>query len=528
MKTLGIRRGVHGWPLSRRDVLRSTAAALGLGGLWGLGGMHFWASEGRAGESSTFISAKTTEATGLDPQLVAAMSRSQRTPFFYNQLVRLDYDLKPQPELAKGWETPDPTTWIFHLREGVAFHDGQEFTAADVKFTFDRLLEKSPGKSDFIAVDQVVPEGKYKVKITTKAPFGALLAALGGFWGYIVSEAGEKASGGDFMKRALGTGPFIFEDWKVEQELVARRNPNYFKQGLPKVEKLILRVIPKEDSILAALRTGQIHHAFLEDNKNFLLLKDEPNLLAYHSPRLGYDFLNMDCRRKPFDDVRVRQAINYAIDRNQIIKIAAAGFGTLTAPCTAPMKDWQLPTEVWMKYYKPDLDRARGLLRDAGYPNGQGADFTLDVIPTFPTMVNGAQVIQQQLRRVGINVTTRNVEYAVWIKNWQAKLFHATMNTTPGYADPDTAFFRAFHSKLGQNWNSWENPECDKLLEAGREETNFEKRKAIYDQMQLILLEQCPHLWLFSAELIDFAQKSVQGYRQHPTTVLYGFEEVSV
>ncbi len=181
-----------------------------------------------------------------------------------------------------------------------------------------------------------------------------------------------------------------------------------------------------------------------------------------------------------------------------------------------------------MKYYRPDPERAKGLLRDAGYPNGRGADFTLDVIPTFPTMVNGAQVIQQQLKRVGLNITIRNVEYAVWIKNWQAKLFHATMNTTPGYADPDTAFFRAFHSTLGQNWNSWNNAQCDKLLEVGREETNFEKRKAIYDKVQLILLEQCPQLWLFSAELIDFAQKSVQGHRQHPTTVLYGFEEVSV
>lgn len=105
-----------------------------------------------------------------------------------------------------------------------------------------------------------------------------------------------------------------------------------------------------------------------------------------------------------------------------------------------------------MKYYKPDPERAKDLLRDAGYPNGREADFTLDVIPTFPTIVNGAQAIQHRLKRVGLNITIRNVEYAVWIKNWQAKLFHATMNTMPGYADPDTAFCRAFHSTLGQNY----------------------------------------------------------------------------
>src|SRR5262247_1768288 len=315
----------------------------------------------------TLISAQTTEATGLDPQLVPALSRSRRSPLTYNQLVRFEPDMTPTPELAESWSiSPDGLTWTFKLRQGVKWHDGQEFTSADVKFTFDRLLEKSAsGKSDFNAVDKVEPAGKYAVKFVTKEPFAALTAALGGFWGFMVSEAGVNKHG-DLNKNAVGTGPYMLDDWKVEQQMVFKKNPHYFKKNTPHPDRLILRVIPDEANIVAALRTGQIHHAFIEDNKNFNLLKDEKSLTGYRSSRLGYDYLNINASRGNLKDVRVRQAISYAVDRAQILKVAASGFGRLTAPCTAPMKQWQLPEEQWMKYYKPDLERAKKLMAEAG------------------------------------------------------------------------------------------------------------------------------------------------------------------
>src|SRR5512144_1197556 len=174
----------HAAPLSRRELLKAgglAASALALG-------RPALAQSARTG--GMFVSAQNNEATGLDPQLVPALSRSRRSPLTYNQLVRFDADMNPVPELAESWEvSKDALTWTFKLRQGVKFHDGQEMTSADVKFTFDRLFEKSPGKSDFIAVDKVEPAGKYAVKFTTKEPFAGLLAALGGFWGFIISEA---------------------------------------------------------------------------------------------------------------------------------------------------------------------------------------------------------------------------------------------------------------------------------------------------------------------------------------------------
>ena len=504
--------------LSRRRLLQMGGLTLGALSV----GRRAHAQTPKPGGS--FISAQTTEATGLDPQLVPALSRSRRSPLMYSQLVRFDPDMNVMPELAESWQvSPDGLTWNFKLRQGVKFHDGQEMTSADVKFTFDRLFELSPGKSDFIAVDKVEPAGKYGVKFMTKEPFAGLLAALGGFWGYIISEAGVKKYG-DLNKAALGTGPVNLEDWKVEQQLVLKRNPNYFKKGEPYVDAVTLRVIPDEANIVAALRTGQIHHAFLEDNKNFNLLKDEKSLTGYRSSRLGYDYLNINASRGPLKDVRVRQAISWAVDRAQVMRVAASGFGRLTAPATQPMKQWQIPDSEWMKYYKADVDKAKKLMAEAGQASG----FTVKllVIPTFPTMVSGAPVIAAQLKRIGINAEIENVEYAIWIKRWLAHDFDMTMNTTPGYADPDTAFFRALHSTKGQNWNSWSVPEIDALLEQGRRTMDQKKRKEIYDKVQILILENVPHLWLFSAERIDFTQNSVKGFKQHPTTLLYGFEDV--
>jgi peptide/nickel transport system substrate-binding protein len=502
--------------LTRRQLLKAGGLTLGALGL----GRPALAQAPRPG--GVLISAQNSEATGLDPQLVPAFSRTRRSPLMYNQLVRFDPDMNVVPELAESWEVGrDGLTWTFKLRQGVRFHDGQELTSADVLFTFERLIEKSPGKADFLTVEKIEPTGKYGIKFVTKEPFAGLLAALGSFWGFIISEAGIKKYC-DLNKAALGTGPFMLADWKVEQQMVLKRNPYYFRKGQPYVDELILRVIPDEANVVAALRTGQIQHAFIEDNKNYTLLKDEKTLTGYRSSRLGYDFININASRGPLRDVRVRQAISWALDRAQVLRVAAAGFGRLTAPATAPMKQWQLPEEQWMRYYKPDPDKAKKLLADAGFANG----FTvkLGVIPTFPTMVSGAPVVAAQLKKVGITAEIENVEYAVWIKRWLAKDFDMTMNTLPGYADPDTAFFRALHSTKGQNWNSWSVPELDALLEEGRRTIDQKKRKEIYDRAQIMILENVPHIWLYSADTIDFTQSSVKGFRQHPTTLLYGFE----
>jgi peptide/nickel transport system substrate-binding protein len=185
------------------------------------------------------------------------------------------------------------------------------------------------------------------------------------------------------------------------------------------------------------------------------------------------------------------------------------------------MKQWLLDAAQWKPYYAVDLEKARALLARAGYPNGFEA--TALTIPSLPTMSSNARMVQANLRRIGIDLRVEDVEYGRWLQRWQQKDFEATLNTTAGYADPDTAFYRAFHSK-GQNWNNLHDPELDRLLDEGRAIFEVERRKPIYDAAQLLLLERPGHLFLFTAEMIDVTNRRVQGFSQHPTTTLWNYQ----
>ncbi len=474
----------------------------------------------------TLIVAKTTEPTDLDPQLNPSLSRQRLTMLTYSNLVKLDGDSSIRPDLAESWRvSPDGKQIEFKLRQGVKWHPpvSREVTADDVKYSYERLLKESPGRADFAAIDGIEAADTYTLSFSLNAPNAGLLASMADSrWGAIVNrETVEK--NGDLRKTAVGSGPFILEDWKPEQELKLRKNPEYFEKNKPYLDGLLLKIIPDEANIIAGLRARTIHHAMLEDSKNFELLKDDRSLMAYRAPRLGYDFFNFNQKVPPFDRPQVIQAINYAVDRGECIKAAAQGLAVLTAPCTPAMKQWQLDRTRWEPFYKVDLERARRLLAEAGYPNGFEA--TVLTIPTLSTMFANAQVVQANLKRIGIDLKVEGTEYAAWIRRWQAKDFQATLNTTNGYADPDLAFYRAFHSKA-QNWNNIDNPELDKLLEQGRLVTEVDKRKPIYDQVQAVLLEKPGHLWLFTAEMIDFTQTAVQGFSQHPTTTLWSYADV--
>src|SRR5438034_1089928 len=159
-----------------------------------------------------------------------------------------------------------------------------------------------------------------------------------------------------------GTGPFILLEWVPQSHLKARKNPDYWDKGKPAVDAIEIKVIPDEANIIAQLRTGNIHHALLEDNKNYLLVKDDKRLRALRSPRLGFDMVNINHGRKPFTDVRVRQALSLAVDRAEVLQAAASGLGSGTGPLTPAMRPVALPVEAFKEWYTPNPERARKLL----------------------------------------------------------------------------------------------------------------------------------------------------------------------
>jgi len=473
----------------------------------------------------TFISAKTTEIGNLDPHLDATLTRTRIAPLLYNRLIKLGFDLSIQPDLAESWEVKsDGREIVFKLRKGVMWHPpvNRELNADDIKFSYGRLAAESPQKSDYATIQDVEVVDKHTVAFHLSQPNAGLLAVMAYPYGNIVSkETVEK--NGDLKKVAVGTGPFMLEEWVPQSELRLTKNSNYFTKGRPYVDKLVLKVIPEESSIVAGLRANSVHHAMLEENKNFDLLKNEKNLVSYRTSRLGYDMVVINFKEPPFDKPQVPQAVSWAVDREEMVKVVTQGHAVLTAPATPPMKLWQLPKDKWAPFYKPDLDKARSLLAAAGFPNGFKTK--LSVVPTYPSMVAGAQVIQANLKRVGIDVEIENVEYGIWIKRWGAKQFVMTMNITGGSADPDGAFYFRWHSKA-LNPSNFIDPEMDRLLDQGKATFDFNKRKAIYDQVQMIVLQRVPQIYSFCPDMIDFTQDYVKGFQQHPTTHLAGFEEV--
>ncbi len=477
----------------------------------------------------TFISAKTTEAPSLDPILEQALSRQRIDVLFYNRLVEWGHDGKLEPVLAESWTTSaDGRTWTFTLRRGVKFHNGRELVADDVKYTYERILDPkigSGGRGYLSAIEQIEVPDTRTVRITTKQPSASLLAGMAGGWSSIVPREVIEQKG-DLRRTAVGTGPFIFQEWIPQSHLKAKKNPDYWDKGKPYVDAIEIKVIPDEASILAQLRTGNVHHALLEDNKNYQLVKDDKRLIVQRSPRLGFDMVNINHGRKPYTDVRVRQALSLAVDRTEVLQVAASGLGSVTGPLTPAMRPWALPVEAFKEWYTPNVEHAKKLLAEAGYPNGFKT--TLKVIPTFPTMVAGAQVIAAQLKKIGVDAQIIQEEYGVWIKaiikpNFD---FDLTMNATTGDADPDSLLYRRFHS-VEKQWNNDGEPEIDTLLDQGRSALDAKKRKEIYDRAQRLMVERAIQIWTFSPDLIDVSQSFIQ-YQQHFTSNYYGFRTVSI
>ena len=356
--------------------------------------------------------------------------------------------------------------------------------------------------------------------VHTKQPSASLLAGMAGGWSSIIPKEVVEEKG-DLRRTAVGTGPFIFQEWVPQSHLKARKNPDYWDKGKPYIDALELKVIPDEANIIAQLRTGNVHHALLEDNKNYLLVKDDKRLTALRAPRLGFDMVMINHGRKPFTDVRVRQAISLAVDRNEVLQAAASGLGSVTGPLTPAMKPWALPLDAFKEWYTPNPERAKKLLADAGFPRASRRRSRS--FPTFPTMVAGAQVIAAQLKKVGIDAQIVQEEYGVWIKAIIKPSFDydLTMNITTGDADPDSLLYRRFHS-VEKQWNNDGDPEIDVLLDQGKLTVDLAKRKEIYDKVQRLMVERATQIWTFAPDMIDIVQSSVH-YDQHFTTNYYGF-----
>jgi peptide/nickel transport system substrate-binding protein len=471
----------------------------------------------------TLVVAMTDEAASLEPHRQNALARQQRTQNVYSYLVQYDKDLRPQPDLAESWEiSPDGKTYTFSLRKGVKFHNGRELTSADIKYSVERILNPeiaSQGRGLLSSIDGVETPDPYTARMVLKAPDSGLLAGFASAWGGIVAKEVVEANNNDLSKVDAGSGPYMIEEWIPNQTLKLKRFPDYYDKNVAHLDGITFQVIPEESAIIAQLRSGNVHLTALKDNKNYEVVKDVPNLEAVRGLRLGFDYIDIDNQREPFNKLEVRQAFSYAIDREECLAVAASGLGSLLAPVPPALKDYALDPKT-LPEYQPDLNKAKELLARAGLPNGFKTE--IDIIPQFATMVTGAQVLADQMKKVGIEVEIKQYEYGVWLDRFNTKQFALAWNITGGNADPDALMTNRLHSKLGANQNNSSDTEIDKLLEEGKLITDLGKRKEHYANVQRVLVQKVPQIWVFSSDLIHVMKRTVKNYESHPSSFFQG------
>ncbi|MGI8552261.1 MAG: ABC transporter substrate-binding protein, partial [Dehalococcoidia bacterium] len=450
-------------------------------------------------------------------------------------LTTVDEQAQPKGLLATTWENPDDHTYIFKLRPGVKFQDGTDLNADAVEYSLNRVhTDKASFRyDDLIYIDKIEKPDQSTVKISLTSTFAPFLYNLGGSAGRIISPAIGEKYGKDKLKTDLtgqGTGPYKFVEWKTGDHVSLTRNENYWNKDasgtpLPYLDKLTVRVIPDNNVALAALRTGEID-AFRPGEgpppKDTATVKSDSALTYKSIPGLNFGYLVFNEAKEPFGSKELRQAVSYAVDREVIAK-------TVFFDTALPL-DTVFAQSIWTydpdyhPYLKRDVAKAKQRLAQAGKPNGFA--FTYMTSSGSPTGQQQAELIKDQLKEVGIEMTIQQIEFAKLLDAFRAGDHQAgSVGWNAGY-DPDGWVYKHFSTKGSQIiWNHYSNPDVDRLLEQARTTLDNSKRKPLYQQAQKLFIGDAVFCVLTNGNTINLTTKKVQNYPIGPTPVV-GLSEV--
>jgi peptide/nickel transport system substrate-binding protein len=426
----------------------------------------------------------------LDPTKYSAWASTNVAELIYTALLRWDKDMKIEPDLATSWETPSPTTYVFKLRQGVKFHNGRVMTADDVKFTFDRIKDPataSPHQGIYEPLEKVEVVDPSTVRFTLKRPFAPFLRYLANIpHGAIV----PKEAVDTLEKKPVGTGPFIFEEHVLDQNVRLKKNADYYEQGLPNLDGVVFKLLGDDTSISSALRSGSVDITWLKDpkvaqnvSKTTKGINSAPGVSSRYIP------IMFKLTEKPFDDVRVRRAMSLALNRQQLVDTVLGGFGSVGTFLPPSQLAGYKGDGNDLPHYKQNVAEAKKLLAEAGHPNGLTVP-EFKIVSANALDVQVAQLMKEQWAAAGINVTLNPMEVGAILKDWNSGTYSIAMVGTTWAADADAEFNR-FNSKspfgkaMGIN-----DPKVDELIEAGRVESDQAKRISIYQQAQQLVLDQ--------------------------------------
>lgn len=456
----------------------------------------------------------------LDPRFATDAYSQRVVELIYSGLVRLNEKSEIVGDLATHWDMPDDKTYIFHLREGVSFHDGTPLTVEDIKYTFASLVDSetaSPYKTAFDKIESVEATDSKTIKLTLHEVSGAFLVDL--TVARIIPKHADNLKIQALNEHPIGSGPYQFVK-KDLNKIALKAVSNHFWKT-PQLNKLIIRVVEDDSTRIALLKKKEVdlvQNALPSDAlKQFV---DKEDFFIQKVPSLTYKYLGMNLNNKILENKKVREALAYAINTKEIIQYTLDG---LAIPATSMLSPENPFFEGNIQKYPYDIKKAKQLLDEAGYPELSGRPYRFSLTfktSTVPEALSVAKIIANQLEKLNINVEVISNESGTFrsdIKNGNFELFSLQW---VGITEPDI-FYSVFHSSMippnGSNRGHYKNNFIDQLTEQGQKTVDLKKRKAIYSQIQKIIAQDLPYIHLWHPTYFAVAQKSIQNLTLWPT-----------
>ncbi|MFH1440544.1 MAG: peptide-binding protein [Candidatus Omnitrophota bacterium] len=480
-----------------------------------------------------------SDARTLVPILAYDSASGEICSMIFNGLVKYDKDINIIGDLAESWEIEEEgLVIIFHLKKGVLWHDGYPFTAKDVEFTYKKLIDpqtRTPYSGDFERINKLEIIDDYTLRVSYKEPFSPALSS----WGMAIMPKhlldNENLDTTGFARKPVGTGPYKFKSWKTQEKIELISNHSYFERR-PYIDRYIYRIIPDPATIFLELQiqgidsTGLTPLQFTRQTDSSFFKK---YYRKYRLPSFGYTYLGYNLKNPLFQDIRVRNALNYAVDKDEIIKVILSGLGrTLTGPFIPG--SWAYNNNVLPVEFNPE--KAKELLKEAGWvkknnhgwlvKNGKIFEFTIVTNQAHEERMKTAQIIQRRLKDIGIKVKIKVIEWSVFITEFINKRnFDAVLLGWSLGRDPDC--FDIWHSskiKEGEfNFIGYKNSDVDSLLIEARRTFDQEKRKAYYHKIQEIIYEEQPCMFLYVPDSLSILHSRFQGVKLEPIGIGYNF-----
>jgi peptide/nickel transport system substrate-binding protein len=455
--------------------------------------------------AGNLIAAIAGEPDQLDPQKTSSYFSFEVLENVFDTLVEPDENLEMRPALAESWTvSPDQLTWTFRLRDGVTWHDGSPFIADDVVYSYRRIIDEKLSNVDkFSAVTDVTAPDPSTVVVRVKEATPNLLTNLGGFKGMAIVSR-RNVESGEIATRPMGTGPFSFASQRSGDSITLAANPNYWG-GAPKIPGVTYRFISEPSTALSALQAGEVDWTDSIPAQRVEQLRNDDSIHLAVTPSNDYWYFALNQARAPWNDVRVRRAIAYAIDRDAIVQ--ATSYGTAVANQLAIPEG--NPWYVRYDQYRYDLDEAKRLLDESGV-----RPTALDMLVTseYPETVTAAQVVADNLAPLGISVNIRTVDMATWLDEQNTGNFDMLMMGWLGNIDPDDFYYAQHHTGGSNNAQKFSDPEVDRLLDAGRVETARDARADDYAKAAVQIADQVSYIYLYNPSVIQGWTPDLTGY----------------